>query len=476
VETSDAKPTGAGAAGGVKVFGMPPSQNACGPILLAMHAGAGSFEMCNLMEGAHMKPEFLAMNPFHHIPTVKDGNYCIGESLACLRYLALKYAPECYPVQDPCRCGMIDFACESFAGEVYKKIGPEVIYPVFGFAGPPADQAKSNKESTEALDTWMKHFVTGRFVCSDQVSIADFKAVPFLWAAMQPAVEKKSGFIMSDRAKQYVTDFMDTINVSGFMKSAGGFAIEEFAASKMPDAGAPSAFSKAKLSAAPALAKPDGKVKVHGMPPSANACSPVMLAMEAGVGGLEMCDLMQGAQMKPEYLAMNPFHHIPTVQDGGFAIGESNACLRYLALKYKPEYYPVKDPAACGMIDFACESFAGEVYPKLGPGVFYPVFGFGEAPADQTKANQEANEMLDLWMKHFVKGLFVNGDKVSIADFKAVPFIFAAMQPAIASKTGFKVPDAATQYVERFMTEVPSSAFLKSAGGYAIAEFAASKA
>lgn len=219
-----------------------------------------------------------------------------------------------------------------------------------------------------------------------------------------------------------------------------------------------------------------GGVKVFGMPASANACSPILLAMDAGVGGMEMCNLMEGAHMKPEFLALNPFHHIPTLQDGNLAIGESNACLRYLAIKYKPDYYPVKDPETCGKIDFACESFAGDVYPKIGPGVIYPVFGFAAAPADQTKANEEATEMLDTWMKHFVKGKFVNGECLSIADFKAVPFIFALMQPAIESKTGFKVSDAAKKYVDDFLTAVKASEFLKSAGGFSIVEFAASKA
>jgi len=152
------------------------------------------------------------------------------------------------------------------------------------------------------------------------------------------------------------------------------------------------------------------------------------------------------------------------------------ACLRYLAMKYKPEYYPVKDVAACGMIDFACDAFAGEVYPKIGPNVIYPVFGFGAAPADQAKANEEASLMVDTWMKHFVKGKFVNGDSLSIADFKAVPFFFACMQPSVESKSGFTLSDAAKQYTERFMAAVKSSEFLKSAGGFSVAEYAASKA
>merc|ERR1712086_63877 len=83
--------------------------------------------------------------------------------------------------------------------------------------------------------------------------------------------------------------------------------------------------------------------------------------------------------------------------------------------------------------------------------------------------------MLDIWMKHFVKGKFVNGDSVSIADFKAVPLIFASMQPAIKTKIGFEVSDAAKEYVQRFMGAVKSSEFMTSADGFSIAEYAKSK-
>ena len=43
------------------------------------------------MAGDHMKPEFLAMNPQHNIPTVKDGEFIMNESRAAAAYLVNKY-------------------------------------------------------------------------------------------------------------------------------------------------------------------------------------------------------------------------------------------------------------------------------------------------------------------------------------------------------------------------------------------------
>merc|ERR1711878_104332 len=37
------------------------------------------FKVVDLMAGEHMKPEFLAMNPQHNIPTMKDGDFVMNE-------------------------------------------------------------------------------------------------------------------------------------------------------------------------------------------------------------------------------------------------------------------------------------------------------------------------------------------------------------------------------------------------------------
>ena len=52
------------------------------------------FKVVNLMEGEHMKPEFLAMNPQHNIPTVKDGDFVMNESRAAAAYLVNKYGKD----------------------------------------------------------------------------------------------------------------------------------------------------------------------------------------------------------------------------------------------------------------------------------------------------------------------------------------------------------------------------------------------
>lgn len=51
-----------------------------------------------------------------------------------------------------------------------------------------------------------------------------------------------------------------------------------------------------------------------------------------------------------EYLAMNPNRLIPTIEDDGFVLWESNAILRYLAQRHGPQFLP----------DDPCERAAGD--------------------------------------------------------------------------------------------------------------------
>ncbi len=63
------------------------------------------------LDGDQFQPDFLKLNPFHHIPVLVDGDFKIFESLAILDYLEAKYPhPSFMPnnAQDIAKVRMIE--------------------------------------------------------------------------------------------------------------------------------------------------------------------------------------------------------------------------------------------------------------------------------------------------------------------------------------------------------------------------------
>lgn len=59
------------------------------------------FELVLLeLDGDQFQPEFLALNPFHHVPVLVDDGFRVIETLAILDYLEAKYpTPKLLPTE-----------------------------------------------------------------------------------------------------------------------------------------------------------------------------------------------------------------------------------------------------------------------------------------------------------------------------------------------------------------------------------------
>lgn len=471
------------AVGTGKVHGMTVSANAMSCIIFAMDNNAGNVEMCNLLTGDQKKPEFLKKNPFHRIPTWEGpGGDCLGESGAILRHLALTYAPAFYRI-DAKSSARIDFAIDSFSSNVYKKWGQRV-YPVLGFIPDhPADQNAANQEFKEVLDNWTKGFLSeGKFCCGEKISIAEYKMLPYLYVLKHPVMMKQTGIKLSPRLEKYVNDILGQCRSKEILKSFGGYGFDEYIDTKknQPDfAGkAPvivgEGSSNTKVQTGPAKAL-ENSCKIWGMPMSLNCMTCTMFVKDQGLGDAAMCDLMKGENKTSEFLSKNCFHQIPTLEcSDGFTIGESSAILRYLAVNYKPAFYPTSRESAA-KVDWAMDVVTFEIYSKLAYGVVYPIMGFAPAPADQKVANEELTDVLAKYEQTFLQNRrFVLGNDISIAEYKIVPYIFAVNQPVVAKKTGFKLPQRIEQYLQD-ISSVVNTQTLTSAGGFSVQEFLKSK-
>jgi glutathione S-transferase len=93
-------------------------------------------------------------------------------------------------------------------------------------------------------------------------------------------------------------------------------------------------------------------LKIYGRASSANVQKVTWLCTEIGlpydrqdVGG------DYGGNDQPWYLELNPNGRVPTIDDDGYILWESNAIVRYLAAKHAPEWAGGGDLQRRGLID-----------------------------------------------------------------------------------------------------------------------------
>lgn len=106
---------------------------------------------------------------------------------------------------------------------------------------------------------------------------------------------------------------------------------------------------------------------------------------------------LDGEQFKPEFLAINPFHHIPVLVDDGLNVVESLVILDYLEVKYPtPAMLPkdAKDLAIARMVQLVT---VNELLPPTT--TFLPqILGLPEAPPEKI---EQAKQKISIVLKFF---------------------------------------------------------------------------
>ena len=102
-----------------------------------------------------------------------------------------------------------------------------------------------------------------------------------------------------------------------------------------------------------------------------------------------------GSTRSSEFLATNPAHLTPMLEDKGLpngALWESCAIMQYLSNKHGLEKFYPKAPAKRAMIDSAMFYLIGTLYPYVARAT-YPILGFpqyaGEVGASDADAGRE---------------------------------------------------------------------------------------
>jgi glutathione S-transferase len=142
------------------------------------------FELVEIhLDGDHLEPEFVAMNPFHRIPVLVDGDFTVVESLAILDYLEAKYPEPAMLPKDPKDLAVVRMVELVTVNE----LGP-ALYPLssekMGWGSPEPQEIAKAKEKVETVLTFFEGLLDDRpFFGSNTLTYAECVAgtvVPLL--------------------------------------------------------------------------------------------------------------------------------------------------------------------------------------------------------------------------------------------------------------------------------------------------------
>ncbi len=160
-------------------------------------------------------------------------------------------------------------------------------------------------------------------------------------------------------------------------------------------------------------------IKIWGRISSINVRKAVWAARELGLE-FERIDVggAFGGLTTPEYVGMNPNSKIPTLDDNGYIIWESNAVVRYLAAAYGSGSLWAEDARERGQADRWMDSMATEFGPALTP-AFWQLIRTPEEKRSATVLENAiaASNKAGLILERALEGRnYLAGDNFTMAD------------------------------------------------------------
>ncbi|OAJ63807.1 glutathione S-transferase [Paraburkholderia ginsengiterrae] len=140
-------------------------------------------------------------------------------------------------------------------------------------------------------------------------------------------------------------------------------------------------------------------------------------------------DMKAGGNRTPEYLALNPFGQVPTIQDGDITLFDSSAILVYLAKRYADASWLPQDPLGAAAVQRWLSLAAGQI--AYGPCAARLVTVFG-APCDHETAKRIAIKLFDVLDRELAGKPFAAGEHVTIADIAAHTYIAHAPEGGVS--------------------------------------------
>lgn len=138
--------------------------------------------------------------------------------------------------------------------------------------------------------------------------------------------------------------------------------------------------------------------------------------------------MADGENRRAEYLRLNPFGQVPTIEDGDVVLFDSNAILVYLAKRYGDAAWLPDDPVGAAAVQRWLSLAAGQI--AYGPCAARLVTVFN-APLNLENAQKIANTLFPVLDAELRDKPFAAGQHVTIADIAGHTYIAHAPEGGI---------------------------------------------
>ncbi|KAM3285475.1 glutathione S-transferase F11 [Capsicum chacoense] len=169
-------------------------------------------------------------------------------------------------------------------------------------------------------------------------------------------------------------------------------------------------------------------VKVHGSAMAACPQRVMVCLIELGVDfELIHVDLDSLEQKKPDFLLLQPFGHVPVIEEGDFRLFESRAIIRYYAAKYvdkgtKLTGTTLEEKALVDQwLEVESNNFNDLVYNMVLQLLVFPKMGHKSDMTLVQKCADELEKVFDIYEQRLSKSKYLAGDFFSLADLSHLP-------------------------------------------------------
>ncbi|MDJ0597807.1 MAG: glutathione S-transferase family protein [Crocosphaera sp.] len=160
-------------------------------------------------------------------------------------------------------------------------------------------------------------------------------------------------------------------------------------------------------------------LKLYHLPISFNSRRVWIALLEKGLSFELVPMKLDGDQLTPNFLALNPFHHIPVLVDGEFSLFESLAILDYLEAKYPNPALVPSDPQGLGTVKMINLVTLNELLPATTPLIRQSMGFVTLDESTQSQAQEKVATVLKFFEQSMGDRSYIVGHSLTLGDIVA---------------------------------------------------------